>query len=123
FATKEVAYLLAAVALVYVDVVLWRAYLAQRRASGAAWGGAVVEWALLPLAWAVAALWPLLRNLRGRLGLTERTREGDLLIVIGTLTATQLAAGVQIPLEWLGVAVEGDTEFRVGLASLLALTA
>jgi predicted membrane-bound mannosyltransferase len=132
FATKEVTYILAAVLLVYLDVLTWRNLLGQRRlwrtASGGReprwprrWTGGAIAAALLPLAWLVVALWPFLGRLRARLGLLSRTREGDLLLVAGTLVATQLAPAVQIPLEAAGVVVGPDNVRWVGWSAGAAL--
>ena len=102
FATKETAYLALASVLVYLDATLTAALLDQsgvrgpRRAACAA--------ALFPVAWVVAALWPLLERPRARLGWTERPREADLVVVLGTLTLPFLAAGSQLV---LGAAEEG----------------
>jgi len=157
FASKETVYLMEAVLLLYLNVVLWRALLAQRaearagatagsrapgdaaaEAAGAAGDAAaeadtgaqsgartdrLVAAALLPTAWAVAALWPLLGRMRARLGLATLPREGELLIVLGTLTATQLGALTLLPLARAGITLEGDALIAYGSVTTALLIA
>ena len=119
FATKESAYLTAAVLLVYLDVTLTMAFLDQRGTAGAArWREGVL---LAPIAWALAALWYAVAPLRERLRLTSIPREGDALVVIGILTLPQLAAAVQLPLAAAGFEVDGATERRVAVIAISAL--
>lgn len=109
FASKETIYLFEAVLLVYLNVVLWRALIAQRGAvPGSARTRLLVAAALLPTAWVVAALWPLLGRVRARLALHTLPREGELLIVLGVLTVTQLGALTALPLSRAGITLEGD---------------
>ncbi|MQC28035.1 MAG: TIGR03663 family protein [Chloroflexi bacterium] len=124
FASKETIYLFEAVLLVYLDVVLWRALIAQRRAAhGTTRGRLLVEAALLPTAWVVAALWPLLGRVRARLGLHTLPREGELLIVLGALTVTQLGALTALPLPRAGITLEGDALLLYGSVATLLLIA
>lgn len=51
--------------------------------------------ALVPVAWAVVIAWPFIEEWRARYGLTAMPREGNLLIVMGTLAVPQYAAGIQ----------------------------
>ncbi|MQA00888.1 MAG: TIGR03663 family protein [Dehalococcoidia bacterium] len=124
FSSKETAYLTAGVFLMYVAGVLAAALLAQWRVAhpevprSLRW---LLGAALLAGGWLIAALWPLLGALRARLGLHERPREADLMVVIGTLVATQLAAFVQVPLTALGADVSGDTERQVGILTVASL--
>ncbi|GMU39560.1 MAG: hypothetical protein AMXMBFR23_04260 [Chloroflexota bacterium] len=125
FATKESAYLTAAVLLVYLDLAVahrlfWDAREGERvplwrQALGGAW--------LIPTAWIFAALWRPLRPLRERLGLRERPREADLLVLLGTLVLPMLAAAVRVPWERFGGPLEGDALFVVGLTTVLVLWA
>ncbi len=124
FATKETTYLTEAVFLLYLEVVLCGAFLAQYRADlpdatrSQRWGAAV---ALLPTAWLIAALWPLIPRERRRFGLHTLPREGELLIVLGALSATQLSALVQVPLKHFGYVPTGDTLVLIGSLTALGL--
>ncbi len=115
FTAKESAYLSAAMLLLYLDgAVAWsllpRGLAGPRRAL--AWA------ALLPVAWALVALWPLTGPLRRRLELGGWSRDADLLVLLGTLTATQIAALAQLPVEALGVEL---TERRERVLSVVAI--
>jgi len=109
FANKELTFMLAAIVLVYTDVVLalrLATPVAERMTSGRPASRAVrlaVVLLLLPTAWAVAVLWNPLRRARPALRLPRLPRSGDLLVVTGTLTLPQLSALVQIPLKHFGV--------------------
>jgi uncharacterized protein (TIGR03663 family) len=115
FTAKESAYLSVAMLLLYLDgAVAWSllpARLAGRRRA-LAWA------ALLPVAWALVALWPLMAPLRRRLALGGWSRDADLLVLVGTLTATQIAALAQLPVEALGVEL---TERRERVLSVVAI--
>lgn len=100
--TKEAAYLLAAILLVYLDVALAfelarQAIAVRPRASRLERG--VLTLALIPYAWVVAALWPALGRLRRWAGWSNLPRTGDVLVVLGTLTVPLLAAVLHGPLE------------------------
>jgi uncharacterized protein (TIGR03663 family) len=137
FANKELTFMIAAVALIYSDVLL-----------AIALSGPIVEryhnerlplWAtktiaiaaLVPSAWAIAAFWIPLRDWRRRVGLRALPLAGDLLIVIGTLTLPQLSALVQMPLKYLHLDLSAPagnllgtpltTEGFVGGVTVLAL--
>ena len=138
FATKESAYLTAAVLLLYLDAAVahrlfwWRAASAgaaraggMRRPSmraqlvGAAW--------LLPTAWVFAALWGPLARVRARLrlqgeGLDVRPVEADLLLVTGTLVAPLLAAFARVPLAPLLVAPDQRLVLTTSVIALLLST-
>jgi uncharacterized protein (TIGR03663 family) len=109
FANKELTFMLAAIVLVYTNVVLalrLSGPLAQRLAAGGRPVRAMQLAAillLLPTAWAVAVLWNPLRRARPGLRLPRLPRSGDLLVVTGTLTLPQLSALVQIPLKHFGM--------------------
>lgn len=100
FATKETAYLFAGLALLYINATLTGSLLRQLRGDGASYGHApaVFSWLVLfPVAWVVAALWYPLAPLRRRFGWHTLPREGDLMVVVGTLTAPFLGALLRIP--------------------------
>ena len=116
FATKETVYLTVAVLLIYLDVALARTLLARRPSRGRR--RMFEAAALLPTAWLIAVLW---RPLGRRLAPGPRPRDADLLVVLGTLSAPFLAAGVAPPLGWLGLDLSGDGERAVGAATVLLL--
>ena len=100
FATKETAYLFSGLALLYINATLTSELLRQSRehfgglrnvAPRAAWA------ALFLVAWVIAALWYPLGPLRRRFGWNTLPREGDLMVVVGTLTAPFLGAALRIP--------------------------
>jgi uncharacterized protein (TIGR03663 family) len=68
---------------------------AQDAAEAAPWRTPVVYALLLPTAWLIAALWPLLGGLRRRLGLIGFPRAGHPLVLIGCLSLPLLAATVE----------------------------
>ena len=100
FATKETAYLFSGLALLYINATLTSELLRQSRehfgglrnvAPRAAWA------ALFLVAWVIAALWYPLGPLRRRFGWNTLPREGDLMVVVGTMTAPFLGAALRIP--------------------------
>ena len=118
FTTKETAYLTAAMMLLYLDAsVAWG--LVPERLRG---GRRLLCWAaLLPAAWVLVALWPLAGALRRRWGLGPWSPDCDLLVVVGTLTATQVGAFALIPAEaWWGE-LSGDRARTFSGAVLLLL--
>ena len=109
FATKETAFLFAAVFLLYVNAILTstlvdRLHLEERRRLGR-------TLLLFPIAWLIAATWPVTG---ARFGEGERPREVDLMVVLGTLVLPYLAAAVQLPLALFGVTIDGGSERLVG---------
>lgn len=109
FANKEITFMIAAVVLVYTDVLaalrLSRS-LAERFGSGrrpSRFRRLATLVLLLPTAWVVAILWNPLRRSRRIAPLPKLSRAGDLLVVMGTLTLPQLSALVLIPLKHSGV--------------------
>jgi len=106
FATKEASFLNAAVFIAFLD--LW---IAQTLASQITksrnldpLASPFLFLALAPIAWAIVAIWPFLgEDRRQRIGLGERPRAADFLLILGTLSLPQFAAGIQVPLEALGM--------------------
>jgi uncharacterized protein (TIGR03663 family) len=106
FATKEASFLNAAVFIAFLD--LW---IAQTLASQITksrnldpLASPFLFLALAPFAWAVVAIWPFLgEDRRQRIGVGERPRAADFLLILGTLSLPQFAAGIQVPLEALGM--------------------
>jgi uncharacterized protein (TIGR03663 family) len=104
FATKETTYLNMGVFLIFLN--LWVAHSLTARArqlGNLDWFSAVCLFILLmPTAWLVVALRPFLsQSWRKFLGADELPRQADFLIILGALSAPQLAAFVQKPIEWL----------------------
>ncbi|MCJ7510552.1 MAG: TIGR03663 family protein [Dehalococcoidia bacterium] len=111
FATKEVTFLNAAIFIAFLDLWIAQTLAAQIRERHQL-EPAVAPFlflALVPFAWAIVALWPFLSaETRHRLGLGERPRAADFLLILGTLSLPQFAAAIQIPLESLGLVGEND---------------
>ncbi len=121
FATKETTFMTIGAFLVFLDYMLAVHIADQIRASKPATGILAGEWTplkygalvavLLPFAWLIAIAWPFISDWRDKYGLRELPREGSLLIVLGTLSVPQFAAGIQLAL--------GDTwQLRSGAANL-----
>ncbi|MFB3093724.1 MAG: flippase activity-associated protein Agl23, partial [Dehalococcoidia bacterium] len=127
FATKENTFINVAVLLVFLN--LWLATDLARQSSrrlglGRVSSSMVYLFLYLPLAWAITALWPIIGGLRQRLGLRERHPAADFLIVLGTLSLPQFAAGIQLPLESLGYELNTlGREQTVGIPTVLTLLA
>lgn len=105
FSTMENTFLHLAIFLLFLD--FWLAFVYWEQVTPAHGQRSPRRVLGLPLlvagAWAVAALWPLLRPWRERLGLVRWHPAGDLLVLMGTLSLPLFAAAVQVPLAWLGV--------------------
>ncbi len=126
FATKENTFINVAIILVFLNLWLAADLARQSREGKGEHPSAYPFYVLLylPLAWAITALWPLIGGIRQMLGLRERHPAADFLIVLGTLSLPQFAAGIQLPLESLGY--ELDTlgrEQMAGISTVLALLA
>ncbi len=109
FATKETAYLYAAVFLLYVNAILTGALLDRLHLEGR--DRTLRGLTLFPVAWLIAATWPMTG---ARFGEDERPREVDLMVVLGTLTLPFLAAAFQLPLHLVGIELAGRSERVVG---------
>ncbi len=104
FATKETTFVTMAVFIAYFDLYASQ-NLAEQTRDGrpwAAWRRAALTAAYAPFAWAIVALWPLLRWLRGKLRLRRRTPAMDVVLLLGTLTLPQFAAIIGAPIDSLG---------------------
>lgn len=116
FATKETAYLAVAVLLLYLDGLL-----AVTLATEAGWRDGrrlFGTLALLPVAWLLAAFWPLTGRFRERLGFAPVfPRAGVLLLVTGTLVLPVLAAAIEWPIMRGGGELNGDRERTVGIVT------
>ncbi|MGQ9572852.1 MAG: flippase activity-associated protein Agl23 [Dehalococcoidia bacterium] len=106
FATKEVTFLHAAIFIAFLD--LWMAQILaariRERHNLDPVAAPFLFLALVPFAWVIVALWPFLsEGRRQRIGLGERPRAADFLLILGTLSLPQFAAAIQVPLEALGM--------------------
>ncbi len=103
FATKVSTFINAAVLIAFLDawmaVHFWRQLRERNRLEAA--GSIAVLALILPFAWALVALWPFVSRWRQRVGLTDWHPGADFLLLLGTLTAPQFAAAIQVPLEAL----------------------
>ena len=102
FATKETTYLNIGVFVIFLNLWVAHSLAARARDLGNLDRVATVCLFILlvPFAWLVVAVRPLLRpSWREFLGADELPRQADLLLVLGTLSAPQLAAFVQWPFE------------------------
>lgn len=125
FATKEITFIFVAIVLVFLNLML-ASELGRRREDEQASELFVFfrTLVLFPLAWLIAAIWPLLgRRPFGRAALPP---VGDLLVVVGVLALPQFAAGIQI-LPFIGdkgVAAPGEEDLRlVTVVSLVIASA
>jgi len=111
FATKEVTFLNAAIFIAFLDLWIAKTLADQIRERHQLdpLAAPFLFLALVPFAWAIVALWPFLsEKTRHRLGLGERPRAADFLLILGTLSLPQFAAAIQIPLERLGLVGERE---------------
>ncbi|HLF78556.1 MAG TPA: flippase activity-associated protein Agl23, partial [Dehalococcoidia bacterium] len=94
FASKEVTFITVAIMLVFIDLML-AVELGKRRAGEAVSDVDVLgrTLAIAPVAWLIAAAWPLLGS--KPLGRERLPPIGDVMLVVGTLTLPQFAAGIQ----------------------------
>ncbi len=96
FATKEVTFITIAILLVFIDLML-AVELGKRRDDEDISDARVFirSVLLVPFAWLIAALWPMVGE-RLRFGREELPPIGDVLIIVGTLSLPQFAAGIQV---------------------------
>jgi len=106
FATKEASFLNAAIFIAFLDLWIAQTLASQirERHNLDPLAAPFLFLALAPFAWAIVAVWPFLsEDRRQRIGLGERPRAADFLLILGTLSLPQFAAGIQVPLEALGM--------------------
>ena len=123
FATKEVTFITVAIMLIFIDLML-AVELGKRRAEEAVSDTWVFlrTVLLVPFAWLIAALWPLLGR-RLRFGRESLPPIGDVMIVVGTLSLPQFAAGIQV-LPFVGSKgynVDAEDTLRVGTVATLVI--
>jgi predicted membrane-bound mannosyltransferase/DNA-binding beta-propeller fold protein YncE len=94
FASKEVTFITVAILLVFIDIML-AIELAKRRQGETITDARVAARAALfvPIAWLIAALWPLLGT--RPFGRERLPPVGDVMVVLGTLSLPQFSAGIQ----------------------------
>ncbi|TAK77481.1 MAG: TIGR03663 family protein, partial [Dehalococcoidia bacterium] len=120
FSTKETSYIYVAMLLLYLNGttahrLFWSAHEGQR-VTAKQWATGLL---IVPFAWLIVAFWEPLARVRARFRWQEVPREGDLLIVLGTITLPLLAALVTIPAERLnGAPLTGDLEWRVRIITV-----
>jgi len=104
FVTMEMTFITTAIFLIYLEVQLASDFVDQLRASRKMEPvEIVVAYALLlPTAWLLAALWPLLEGVRRRWQFQELPAAGHLVIIIATFALPQFAAAVQKIPEYVG---------------------
>lgn len=126
FAAKEVTLIIVAILLVFVNVLLATQLVQQWRASREDTPPSPTDTALayavtLPTAWAIAAVWTVTGEVRKRFALTEMPAAVPIMVILGTLTAAQYAAGIQsLPfIEDNGYMGEGDVMRWTGLLLIL----
>ncbi|MDZ4278324.1 MAG: TIGR03663 family protein, partial [Dehalococcoidia bacterium] len=97
FAAKEITFITVAILIVFLNYMVAADLVQQLRASRrmSAADTVVAYAALLPTAWLIVALWPLLETVRKRFSFTEMPAAGPLLIIVGTMAGPQYAPGIQ----------------------------
>ncbi len=97
FVTKETTFITTAVFLAFLEIRLANDLVDQLRASRELSRAevALAYAVLLPTAWLVAALWPLLERVRRRWSLDSLPASGHLVVIMGTFALPQFAAAVQ----------------------------
>jgi uncharacterized protein (TIGR03663 family) len=125
FASKETAYLTAAVLLLYLNALVGHELFEQRHREESVGPGKRILHALwlIPVAWVIAALWRPLARVRARYGLSERPRSVDLLVVTGTLVLPLLSAFIVIPWERFVGELSGPDERALGTMTVVILLA
>ena len=115
FATKEVTFITVAIMLLFVNLML-AVELAKRRPEEEVSEVRVLlrTLTIAPFAWLIAALWPLIG--KKPFGLERLPPIGDIMIVLGTLSLPQFAAGIQVLpfVENYGYDVAAENSLRVG---------
>jgi predicted membrane-bound mannosyltransferase/DNA-binding beta-propeller fold protein YncE len=104
FVTMEAHFIVVAIFLVYLDLQLANDLVDQMRASRSmTQRDTIVAYALLlPTAWLIAALWPIIDGPRQRWSLTTMPPAGHLIIITGTFTLPHFAAAIQKVPEFIG---------------------
>jgi predicted membrane-bound mannosyltransferase/sugar lactone lactonase YvrE len=97
FCTKETTFMTAGAFIVFVDYML-ALRIADKIREHSTMSDAryiALTVGLIPVAWLIALGWPFLQDWRAKYGLDEMPAEGNLLIVMGVLSAPMYAGAVQ----------------------------
>ena len=126
FAAKENAFIVSATLVGFLD--LWLASELAGQTLGKTREARLMRpfytLAYVPVAWLIAALWPVVPGLRQRFGLDERPVSADRFLVIGTLAGPQFAAAIELPVEALGVSISSAADHRaLGIPTVVLLVA
>jgi DNA-binding beta-propeller fold protein YncE len=97
FTTMEANFITTAIFLVYLDYQLTNDLVDQMRASRSMTprDTAIAYALLLPTAWLIAALWPLIEGPRKRWSFTTLPPTGHLIVIMGTFALPHFAAAIQ----------------------------
>ena len=97
FLTKETTFMTVGAFLVFLDFMLATHIAGKMREKQpmTELQHAATVVGLMFVAWLMALGWPLIKDWRAKYGIDEMPAEGNLLVVIGTLSAPMYAAGVQ----------------------------
>lgn len=122
FASKEVTFITVAILLVFVNLLLAIEFGKRREGETNTDVQVALRVALIfPVAWLIAAAWPLLGQGK-KFGHERLPPIGDVMIVLGTLSLPQFAAGIQVLpfVENHGYAAPEENTLKVAtVASLL----
>ncbi|MEX1255544.1 MAG: flippase activity-associated protein Agl23 [Dehalococcoidia bacterium] len=104
FVTMEAHFITVAIFLVYLDYQLTNDLVDQMRATRSMTprDTAIAYTLLLPTAWLIAALWPLIEGPRKRWSFTTLPPSGHLIIITGTFALPHFAAAIQKVPEFVG---------------------
>ena len=127
FSTKETTYIYVAVLLLYLNgATAHRLFWEAHEGESVTRQDLVRGLLIIPVAWLIVALWEPLTRVRGRFGWERMPREGDLLIVVGTLILPLLAALASVPIEALNngpLSDDLDRRMRIAAVGVLLIAA
>lgn len=107
FTTKETTFLTAAIILLYLSFLLtYRLICVNAEYSSLSPLKLIYVLILSPFLWIITLLMPMKRF---RLRVLLDDPDYDLFVILGTLTATQLAAAVTIPIAWLAITISDES--------------
>jgi predicted membrane-bound mannosyltransferase/DNA-binding beta-propeller fold protein YncE len=116
FVSKETAFMISLIVLLYLNGSLaadLTAKITEQRQTTPV-GRAAIFLALLPVAWLLACLWPLVEKRRERYGLEgAMPANGVLLLVLGLLTAPQFSAAITVPLKRLHYDINAGSGYSI----------
>tara|TARA_B100000029_G_scaffold505729_1_gene586932 strand:- start:16078 stop:17976 length:1899 start_codon:yes stop_codon:yes gene_type:complete len=121
FATKETTFLTSAIILLYLSFLLtYRLFLSHSEKTVFSTLRVICALIVAPFFWLTTLLMPI-KRFRLRTSLSDP--DYDLFIIIGTLTATQLAAAIKIPLAWIPIIIPDESMniFKLSVIALLMI--